>query len=137
MVGVATIIAASIIAPIITSALSSPSAAKSPAAAPSSQSATKPSASDCKALTDAARKEATTLIDLQNSIQLDAPTSRVTGHTAGYASAYNQAFALIDTITSYEQRYKYDGQRITGDPYLDSDLRQLPTDVSIHLACAA
>ncbi len=85
--------------------------------------------SDCRTLTEAALKEASALAKLQNTIQLDAPTSRVTGHRPGYERAYNHALALVNSITTDEQRYKNDGQKITTDSHLDDDLNQLRTDL--------
>jgi hypothetical protein len=86
-------------------------------------------ASDCRTLTEEALKEASALAKLQNTIQLDAPTSRITGHTSGYERAYYQTLALVNSITTVEHRYKNDGQKITTDSHLDGDLNQLRTDL--------
>jgi hypothetical protein len=89
----------------------------------------------CQALTDSAGKEASALGDLKDSITVDDPSSRVTGHTSGYANAYTQVKDQLENVSKSEGRYKSYGGKITTDPYLDDDLNQLPQDLSkLHAA---
>jgi hypothetical protein len=67
----------------------------------------------CQALTGSAGKEASALGDLKDSITVDAPSSRVTGHAHGYAKVYTQVEKQLSNVFKAVERYKsYGGKSL-------------------------
>jgi hypothetical protein len=84
---------------------------------------------DCQTLSTNANKESTQLLTLQRTISIDDPTSRVTAHTSGFASAYNRAFSLMQLVHASEDKFESDGGVINVDPKLDGDLSDMANDL--------